>query len=243
MARKNTQRPSASDIRQLISALGGDAVVVGFWDFRIGLSATGALVDSWADVRGAAAAVTALTAAGVARPTLGLGGLTFDGVGTFLRTVAGLGGITGSCAMAMVARGVSVPDRREWEISVDSTTSILTGSITSGPAWTTSGLAANVLASGSAPTARPRIWHARRTVTVDVATRMGSAAETTAASATAGVTATRLTVGGGRTDVPTLFTGLTDLRAMVLLAGVYSAAQAALITAWAQATHDAVLTS
>jgi hypothetical protein len=224
--------------RDLIAALGGDASVIGLWDYRYGLAALSGVVDAWVDVRGG----PVLVGSGTGRPACSSSGLTFNGTTHFLRALAGLSGITGSCALIMIARGVSVPDRREWELSTDSTTSILSGSITSGPGWTTSGLAVSGV-SQTAPTASARIFHARRTVTVDVGTRVGSVAEVTAVSAAAAATANRLTIGGSRADSPALFSGLVDLKAVILLAGVYSPAQAALINAWAQTQHGAVLTN
>lgn len=225
--------------RDLITALGGDSAVAGFWDYRYALYGLSGVVDAWGDIRGGNAA--ALIGSGSGRPVCGAGGLTFNGTTHFLRALGGLQAITGSCGCILITRGTSVPDRREWELSVDAATSILSGTITSGPVYGVG--AATTPLTQSAPTASARIFHARRTVTVDTASRLGSGAETASASATGGVTANRFTLGGSRNDTPTLFSGLTDLKAVILLAGVYTPAQVALINAWAQTAHGAILTA
>lgn len=57
-----------TDYEALITSLGGNAQVPGFYDVRIGITASGGLVDSWADARGAGFGPQ-LAAAGAARPT------------------------------------------------------------------------------------------------------------------------------------------------------------------------------
>lgn len=44
--------PAPSDVTDLITALGGNAVVPGFYDVRSGITASGGFVDRWADARG-----------------------------------------------------------------------------------------------------------------------------------------------------------------------------------------------
>jgi hypothetical protein len=223
-----------ADVLKLVSDLGAGSVL-GFWDFRQGVSGAG-VADSWADQLGV---VGPLLAAGAQRPVInGNGTLSFDGVANFMRTVQGLGPLTSSAWCVLVSRGTNTIARREFEISIGTATTIFSGAFPTALIWRITAAASADVASSAAITAAPRVLHTRKTSAVDVAARVGTGAEVAAALATGDLTATRFTVGAARND--TLFSNMQELRAVILGLGVYTPAQAALVNAWAQANHGAI---
>jgi hypothetical protein len=225
-----------ADIPALAAAIvaSGGAVLSTLFDRRIGQGIrTPGFLDSWAPAVGGS---PLLCLADASRPAVDASGiLTFDGVDDVLRA-AGDFGITGSCFIVLIAKGQTSITGRAWELSQGAGVSILTGQQGAGPIWATKGIAPVAMVANAA---QPQILSSRKTTTVDIASRVGTAAEVAAADATGNQTPNRFTLGNNRIDVPSSAAPLTGVCAVVMGVGVYSAAINTLVANWAIANHGA----
>lgn len=233
------RRAAASTLPADIATLAANIVAQGAvlsWliDRRVGQGVrTVGLLDSWAPAVGGP---PLLCAADATRPAVdGTGLVTFDGVDDYLRALGDFG-ITGSCGVALIAKGQTAIAGRAWELSITGVTSVLAGAQAAGPTWTTK---ATALAAMVQNAAAPQILHSRKTSTVDVGSRVGAAAEVTAVDATGAQTPNRFTLGNNRLDAPSAPGPLVGVAAIAMVAGVYTPAIATLITNWAIANHGA----
>lgn len=225
--------PVSADITTLIATLAAAGITVtALYDVRTGLTVNGGVVDSWAESRGRA---PALIGSGTARPASDASGLTFDGVDDFLRGT-GAFGVTGHCAAVMVMKGQTSIVGRALELSVGATGSTIASAQAAGPTWTTNALAGAAMLANAAS---PQILHSRFKAATEYGTKVGAAVEVTAVTAAAAATPDRLTLGANRLDAPSSFAPVVGLRAVLILAGDYTAQQATVNT-WAVANHGAV---
>lgn len=243
----------SNDVVQLVAqlnALYGADVVVGAYDYRFNLSASGGFVDAWADARDTNGGPPLLAAASQ-RPAAGANGVTWDGFDDRLRTAAQgrLAELTDFLSMVVVGRLPALPGAGTRYL----------GAVTGGQVTrffevynTTTALA--VVANNVAPTANQapqtvgtRVLHAsrgRNAGNLYVSNQIGAGAAVVAgpaaAPAVAAGTINRVTLGANGFDSASGFAALTDIKAVLFLSQ-YTDAGAVLVNAWAQAVHGATL--
>jgi hypothetical protein len=249
--RRQRRRGSNSDIIQLVARLGGDAVVIGFYDTRYGVAVTGSGVSQWDDARGASGFGPALVqATDGARPPFDATArtITFDGTADNLRAVSATWGtITDACAVVVVGTGpagqlgtirvvADLTDNtpavaiRSFVPATDNNAAPSANGIDSTPQT----VADFVAATGA------RVLHARRAADGTVGIRLGSETEVTSANTLVATTATKITIGASSVGTPTLFTDFVA-RAMLVIKGEYPTALQNTVNQWARDAHGAAL--
>lgn len=240
-------------VADLNALLGGD-VVLGAYDYRANVTASGGVVDAWADVR-ASGGGPVLTQTLSRRPALTAAGLTFDGFDDFLRNASTgrLAELTDFASVVLVGRLPVLPSAGNFRnmvfVSGGGTTRFLDVYENSA--------ALNVIAANTVPAASAapsttgtRVLHATRGgrsgSTLFVSNQQGSTAAVVAGpvttAAVAAGTINRVTIGANLNDSPSsAFANLAELKALFILSS-YTDAGAALVNAWAQSVHGATLT-
>lgn len=245
---------AVSDVLRLLAAIraaaGDQDYVLGAYDYRYNVGATGGLVDTWADVRAQGGGPT-LAAAGTARPTLSATGLQFNGTTNFLRnaTQGRLAELTDNAAVVLVGVKPSVAAvAKVAAVLSQGTTRFLNLEFSSTSQSSVYAGGAAPLATVAAPPAGLRIWHGARGRSAGnlyVSNQYGAAAATvagpSAAAAVAAGAVNRLTLGTHQNDVPSAtFADLTDVRALLILS-TYTVAMSDPINAWARDVHGVTL--
>lgn len=87
----------------LVADLGGDSVVLAFYDARNNVTSSGGVVDAWDDTRGGAGYGPQLTSSGTARPAYASSVITGDGVDDVLKSSASATfAINGACSLIVI---------------------------------------------------------------------------------------------------------------------------------------------
>lgn len=234
------------DVSNLVLALGGDAVVPAFYDWRVGVTAVnGASVSQWTDVRGPSGFAPSLAqATNSKRPQVTATGLSFDGLTHDLFTpTSTLFDLSGAYSLIVVGAFTN-PTAAAWSCGIaDSTAPTKALRIRSQP--TNGIIGCQVVAAFAQSTVNVSstvrlVVGSKNATTLDAFVDVPNTTQvTTTAAGTLASGALPLTVGA-------FFTGSLSpapliAKAVVCLARQVTAADLVLIKAWARDTHLAVL--
>lgn len=220
----------------LITALGGNAAVLAFYDARVGVTLASGKVSAWADVRGAGFGPSLVQATPANQPAYDGANITVDGVSTCLISgaTAAMFNLVGVAMTLVVVGSINTASGSVAGIGDGATTDMLlvrgVSSKIFGVGGNNSGVTTTV-ATGAAI----RISLVAKNGTTSLSIEVPNQAKaSTVVSAASGGDA-YLAVGGRPNTGGTVTAfGAGSIQAVLALAGVYSSGQAAAIEAWAE---------
>ena len=234
-------------VAQFVTAMGGNSVVLGLYDARYGVTQSGGAVSEWDDARGASGYGPSLTATGTGQPAWDATNLllTFDGVNNIMASAtSSLYDMSVAKTVVLVTQGAISGYKTLLALDNAAKThyfglSTRGGATYFSEAWNGSG--ANPLVnSGVASSASRRLVYAQ----IDGSTALCTVADSADVSAPSNLLTSEnflLSIGGG--TLSTTNKGNPVIRAVVVVQGKLTGAQAALLRAWAYNQHGAVMTS
>lgn len=239
----------ATDITQLVSDLGGDALIAGLFDARYGVTESGGAVSSWRDARGSAyAALTQATAS--RQPTYsGSNLITFDGSDDYLSSTNAL--VTSDMAGASAIAYVGTQPAIGVVVQLMYTLSDVAGGAgvlymqkdASSQLLVVGNAAGNAAANWGTVISGVRVSHGRRTTpngSVTAGARVGAAAEAADAGTSSNDTPDTFVLGANSAGASN---AAIAVRAVILYKGDdwTSASKYATFNTWAAAQHSATI--
>lgn len=234
------------DLRQLVTALGGNASVPALYDLRRGVTASANLVSQLDDARGPSGFAPSITATTTQRPTLDPAALTLTFNGTTNRLASASSAVfdvSGACAVFLVA---AIPTTGALAYPFTITNGVrlfdLRAPGATAPAVEADDGAGHILSTASTvvPSTTRRLWiiskNASTGIAIDVPNKTRASATNTGSI---GAGNNLLTIGAynaGASNFSTLV-----FRALGVINRQVTAADIAILLAWATSAHQAVV--